>query len=423
MNVLASRDVLRPTSGGLKQAAISWVMEHLPTVFRVLRAVWPISHFGGIVVTTRHDHVREVLLDDAAFGVSYKPKLDVIMDGEPFFLGTADSAQHRADSEAMRKVMRPDDITTRLAPATERAAERIVAAADGRIEVVDALVRQVAFDVLGDYFGIPNPPNGDLRVWATRLFEFQFADPGSDPSLRKEVDEIAPALRNHIDAEIARRKALTSPGDDVLGRCITKQASGEPGFSDKQIRTALMGFVIGGPPQPPMVVPQALEQLLRRPQALAEAQDAARRDDDRLLVGYVFEAMRFDPLAPALPRVVLKDCTIADGTRYARKIRAGTNVLAATSSAMMDERRLAAPQTFNAHRLPHEYLHFGYGLHTCFGIHINRVLLPLMLKSLLKLPHLRRAPGRDGRLSKRGAFADRLVVEWDARPTGQNVSL
>jgi cytochrome P450 len=90
---------------------------------------------------------------------------------------------------------------------------------------------------------------------------------------------------------------------------------------------------------------------------------------------------------------------------------------------MMDERRLAAPQTFNAHRLPHEYLHFGYGLHTCFGIHINRVLLPLMLKSLLKLPHLRRAPGRDGRLSKRGAFADRLVVEWDARPTGQNVSL
>ena len=86
--------------------------------------------------------------------------------------------------------------------------------------------------------------------------------------------------------------------DDVLGRCLDMQAKGEPGFSDDQIRTALMGFVVGGPPQPPMVVPQALEQLLRRPPALAGAQEAARSGDDKLLAGYVFEAMRFDPLAP-----------------------------------------------------------------------------------------------------------------------------
>ena len=52
-----------------------------------------------------------------------------------------------------------------------------------------------------------------------------------------------------------------------------------------------------------MVVPQALEQLLRRPDALAGAQQAARDGDDKLLAGYFFEAMRFDPLGPALPRV------------------------------------------------------------------------------------------------------------------------
>jgi hypothetical protein len=41
-----------------------------------------------------------------------------------------------------------------------------------------------------------------------------------------------------------------------------------------------MGFIVGGPPQPPMVVPQAMEQLLQRPKVLAEAQAAARADDD-----------------------------------------------------------------------------------------------------------------------------------------------
>ena len=47
--------------------------------------------------------------------------------------------------------------------------------------MVDTLVRRVTFDVLGDYFGVPKPPDGDLRVWATRLFEFQFADRGTIP--------------------------------------------------------------------------------------------------------------------------------------------------------------------------------------------------------------------------------------------------
>jgi cytochrome P450 len=91
----------------------------------------------------------------------------------------------------------------------------------------------------------------------------------------------------------------------------------------------------------------------------------------------------------------------------------GATVLAAFSSAMMDERRLLDPQSFNPRRLPHEYIHFGYGLHTCFGAQMNKALLPLMLKPLLKRPNLRRAPGPTGTLSKRGAFAERLRVNYD----------
>jgi cytochrome P450 len=231
--------------------------------------------------------------------------------------------------------------------------------------------------------------------------------------LRAEVDEIAPALRGHLQAQIEQRRAQGIRTDDVLGRCLEMQANAEPGFLDDQIRTALMGFIVGGPPQPPMVVPQALEQLLRRPDALAGAQAAARSGDDELLAGYVFEAMRFDPLAPALPRIALRDWVIAEGTARARKVPKGATVLAAFSSAMMDERRIPEPLRFNPHRLPHEYMHFGYGLHTCFGIHINRALLPLMLKPLLKQPGLRRAPGRLGELRKRGAFAEQLYVDYD----------
>jgi len=52
-------------------------------------------------------------------------------------------------------------------------------------------------------------------------------------------------------------------------------------------------------------------------------------------------------------------------------------------------------------------------LHECFGRHINRATLHLMLKPLLKRANLRRAPGKAGRLVKNGPFAESLTVAFD----------
>lgn len=46
------------------------------------------------------------------------------------------------------------------------------------------LTRQASLEYLSEYIGIPQPPaKGDFRVWATRLFEFQFAVGGNDKAL------------------------------------------------------------------------------------------------------------------------------------------------------------------------------------------------------------------------------------------------
>ena len=414
--------VLRPVPPGfearLKDRVTSWGLAQAPLVFGILRRVWPIFPLpGGGRLATLHDDVLQVFREDGGFGVPYRGKLDVIMGGHPFFLGLGEGAEYRRQTETLRKAVRPDDVPA-LAATVEKRCGEILGASAGRIEVVDDLVRAVTFEVLGSYFGITDPPCASLSECATRLFEFQFADAGNDPSLRAEVDVFAPALRAHIDDLIHTRRNSGTFGDDVLGRLLVAQES-DPYISDAMIRTWLMGLVVGGPPQPPMVVPQALEQLLRRPAALAGAQRAAEADDDAALAGYVFEAMRFDPLGPALPRVALEDCVLASGTRRATRIRKGATVLAAFSSAMFDHNRVPDPRRFDPRRLPHEYIHFGHGLHTCFGLHINRILLPLMLKGLLKRRGLRRAPGPEGRLSKRGLFADRLVVHFEPEPADQ----
>ena len=407
--ILTSTQVLRPGPKGLKRLMMKWAMGAMPLVFRVLRRLWPVPHVGKLYVATLHDDVREVFATDTSFGVPYKPKLDLIMGGQPFFLGMGDTPQYREDTGAMRMVIRPDDLAM-LGDKVEAMAEAIVANSGGRVEVVDQLIRQVTFDYCSDYFGVPKPANGDLRVWGTRLFEYQFV--AGDQPLIDEVKVIAPALRDHIDQLIAACKKAPGKRDDVLARCVAMQKKGLPGFSDVQIRTALMGFIVGGPPQPPMVVPQAMEQLLQRPEILAGAQAAARANDDALLHGYVIEAMRFDPLAPGLPRLVLKDTVLAAGTAHECRIPAGATILNAFASAMMDDRRLPDPRTFNPRRQPYEYIHFGYGLHQCFGIHMNHATLHRMLKPLLKQDNLRRARGAAGKLSKNGAFAESLTVEF-----------
>ena len=132
--------------------------------------------------------------------------------------------------------------------------------------------------------------------------------------MRAEVDDFAPRLHKHIQSLMDQRRASGQMIDDVLGRCLEMQKQRRPEFTDDKIRCSLMGFIVGGPPQPPMVVPQAMEQLLRQPDALAGAQKAAQTNDDALLAGYVFEAMRFDPLAPFMPRIATEESSIAAGT-------------------------------------------------------------------------------------------------------------
>ncbi len=401
--------VIRPVSG-IKAKLFQWGLAHSDVLFAVLRNIAPILAVKNTAVVTRYDDVKEVFLADEAFAVPYAEKLKVIMGDIPFFLGMGDTEEYRRDTAAMRKVVRIKDVAERLVPAAEAAAERAVERANGKIEVVGELFRKVTFEVLLDYFGIPLPPAGDLHVWASRVFEFQFADASNDPALRKEVDIYAPALRNYIQEQIEDRRSSGEERDDVLGRCLDAQAKHEDGFSDDKIRCALVAFIAGGMPQLPMMGPHALEQLLRRPKALAEAQIAAQSDDDDKLAGYVFEAMRFDPLGPALTRTLTRRYVLAAGTSHAKELPQGAAVLASFASAMMDGRRIHDPKAFIPNRPASNYIHFGHGLHECFGIHINKRVLPAILKPLLKKKNLGRAPGSEGHLRKQGPFADRLVV-------------
>ena len=385
----------------------------VPNLVLSTKVITAYENIGTAFVFRRND-VLDVLSRDDDFGVVYDPRMETITGGENFFLGMQDTPRYTRDVSNMRLAVRRDDVPAIVAPFMAATAEALVAAAPGRIDVPQQLTRPAAARLLDHYFGIPGPSEAEIADWTTTLFWYLFLDLQADPAFDAAAAQKAAAFRAWMDGHIAARKAESGTRDDVLGRCLAMQAGGLPGTSDTDIRNNLIGLLIGELPTTSAASILALDELLDRPDALAGAQAAARAGDDELLAAHVFEALRFRPLNPIIYRRALRDAWVAEGRVRARRIKAGTMVMASNLSSMFDPLAIPSPNSFRTDRPWETYLLWGYGLHACFGAYLNRANLPAILKPLLARKTLRRAAGAAGRIDQAGTpFPVHLHLEFD----------
>ncbi|MEP6716018.1 MAG: cytochrome P450 [Terriglobia bacterium] len=382
-------------------------------VFAVLRRVKPVLVAKGFALVTRFEDVQEVLSRDDVFQVTYGQKMRVITGGSDFFLGMRNSPEYERDVAHMRSVMRRSDVTEKIVPFVAAAAEEIVQASGGSVNVATELGAMVPARWVASYFGCTPFSNAELAQWGSAIFRYLFTDLTNDPAVGDAARDAAAKARAWLDDSIAKRKANPTEGDDVLSRCLKLQAAGLPGMDDLGIRNNLIGLLTGAIPTTAKCCAQALDELLKRPEELAKAQAAARAGDDALLAQYVFEALRFNPNNPGLFRIAAEDYTVAKGKVHATVIPKGTSVFAATQSGMFDECVVEASHEFRIGRPDYIYMHWGYGLHACFGQYVNAVQIPGILKPLLKRQGLRRADGADGQLQYEGPYPSKLVVQYE----------
>ncbi|MFN3613334.1 MAG: cytochrome P450 [Rubrimonas sp.] len=372
-------------------------------VFAVMRAFLPVLVIprplvraypsSATVIVTRRADVLDVLRRDQDFAVVYEPRMRELTGGANFFLGMQPGADYERDHSAMRLAMRRTDAADMIAPFVAGRAAEIVAAAGGDLDVPRDLTRPVAAEMAARYFGVPD--GGALADWTTTLFWFLFNALPADPAVGARARSAAAGLREAIDAAVAARKADGADADDVLGRCLALQAAETPGMDDRGIRDNLLGLLIGAIPTLSKAATLALDELLDRPDALRVAQAAARSGDDGLMEAHVWEALRFRPHNPVIYRRALRDVRLPRSTLRGRKIPEGAMVFAATHSAMFDGLDIPDPDQFRTDRLFDAYIHWGHGMHACFGDAINRAFIPAVLKPVLAAPDLRRAGPRD----------------------------
>lgn len=393
----------------------AWATNNLPFIFSLLRTLKPILVLKEFALVTRFDDVQEVLSRPDELGVTYAEKMSVVTNGGNFFLGMENTPTYTRDVSNMRIVVRRDDVDTKIAPMIERLSDEIISNKQGKLDAVQDFTKVVPARFVRDYMGIAGPTEAELIDWTTYMFQYLFFPNNPKDDDAKAVS-YAEKCRNYLDRLIAERKQDPQPSDDIIARCLALQQSATPGMTDLDIRNNLIGIIIGAIPTTSKCAALVIDYLLDHPASLASAQDSARGGDNLIIRQYVLEALRFNSFGAGVFRIANQDYTIAKGCFRSKKIKKGTTILAATQSAMLDGRKLDSPGRFQLDRPRSAYMHFGYGMHCCFGEHINLVQIPIIVSALLKLPDLRRSEGAKGALQYRGPFPESLMLEFGAPP-------
>jgi len=356
-----------------------------------LRRVMPTVTLGERVIVTRHADVLEVLDNSSHFHVAEIYGEAMLRTSGDFILGMDDTERYDRENTFLRSAVDKNDIARVRDLVRDRAAQLLATAAPaGAIDVASGYAHKIALALVSEYFGVPGPDEPTMSRWMRTIFWDIFLNLTKLQSVSHAALVSARELAPYLDSWAAKVRERLAPEpvghETFFERLLRKQA--EQGHDDDFLRRNIGGVIIGAVDTVSKAVVHATEQLLRRPTQLAHARRAALVGDDDLVAAYTFEALRFNPHNPIILRHCTRDFRLARGTDREQLICKGSTVYASTLSAMFDDSVLQAPHEFRTDRPWSHYVHFGHGMHRCFGERFNRVTVPQAVKALLLRPQL-----------------------------------
>jgi cytochrome P450 len=415
----------------------------LRLVFAVIRRVRPVAVFGKTVVVTKHCDVREVLDRSSDFNLS-----DVLgpnMPWGPFLLSIDWRQQHKDERQLLQDIVLHADIDAIKKKVTARCSELIAAKRTvGELDVVSELCNQIMINIVSCYFGVPiiDGTAQTMRILGD-VGAFILVKPPADSERANRAYSGMATLTETLTKkgleqtkpqgqEVGTPPSQITQTDDLLTRLIKmRYAGGGPGwFNDDWIRRQITGLAATAGGTAVRAATHAIDRLLAYPAGLQEAQEIAGTlrsgcdvDAQRRLHQIVYEALRFRPMVPLLVRYSPRETIIAKGTDRARTISAGGTVIAAAIGGMFDPEVFENPSRFSSNRPLADYLHFGFGPHACFGKYVADIVIVEIVRSLLLLPNLRRAPGSRGKVRYDGPVVISLCVAFDPATAGAGATL
>jgi cytochrome P450 len=372
-------------------------------VTKWLRRRMPVVKIGKICLVTRHNDILDVFRRDEEFTISQinGPRMDKVSG--PFILGMDRSKRFNAELAAIQAVVQPGD-QERVRNIVRTEAKKLLAAAEplGQIDVVGSYARLVAARVTAQYLGVPGKSEQLLCLCMRSMFWEVFENPTNYTCVTRAAIKSGQHVEVHLERRIAHLKR--SPDDSILSRLVHAGT-----LDDEGVRRNITGIAVGAVDTTNKAVAQILGVLFSQPEAYELARKAAVAGDEAQLLQCCYEALRFNPQTPLLLRHSKKASKVLSGGT----IKAYRTVCLATLSAMFDPDGFPDPDRFDTTRPIDSYLHFGHGMHLCYGRYVNAIQIPELVGEILKYRPQQLSP-----IEYEGPYPDRFLVSIQKSPSG-----
>ena len=426
---------------------VKWMSEEPLPFFKQLRQQRPVLVNSVCTLVANFNDVRDMLLMPKVVTVDlYKPKMGVTATDEGYLMAHDDDALHYREKSLMQAMLNRDDLPY-IRSIIEKACEKILKKADGKLEMVRGYSRNVPAIMVKQYFGLDGIETDHLLRWSYWNQIDAFNNQPIDILTKEQSqhitdthDEVSEEFGVYMGVLIARKMTriqvdkflhkLSLPWrlikklfyflmkkeppkgnpDEVIMRMLKSSFDKDIDFNIVRLGVNAGGLLIGSIETTSQAVTQIVDFLLNKPELLAAARVAAQQDDSTEFDNIVWEASRFVPIRPDIFRILASNYTVAKGSEHETLIPSGTIVRLLTQSAMFDSYAYKDPDDFNPDRNLYHNFTFGIGSHTCLGKYVGIVMIPEMVKQIILMKGLK----SDGGINyKDSPFPEEFNLQWD----------
>jgi cytochrome P450 len=314
----------------------SWLMHHLPRMFRLLA--------DSMVYKDDPDHARLRRLVNKAF----TPRM---------VQGMADDIERMVD-----------ELVTRMA---------------GRdvVDLVDDFAVPLPLWVISRMLGVSEP---DREQFHTLTARFVAGVGGGSPATFIRVIPTARKLLKMIERMADDRRH--APDNGMISALVEASEDGDK-LSPDEVAAMIFLLMLAGHDTTANLIGSSTLALLDHPE-----QAARLRDDASIAPSAVEELLRFTtPVPCGAARVTLEDVELEHAT-----MPKGSKVLGMIISANRDERVFDRPEELDLGREPNRHLTFAFGKHFCLGNQLARMEGQVAIRTLVqRFPNMALATSRD----------------------------
>lgn len=333
-----------------------------PAVFLPKNGLWAIG---------RHADVRETLFNHAVFssaqGVAANERTNAVARGN---LLASDPPQHDLLRKVVGAPLTPKavgELKPSIEPEAERLVERLVKR--GQFDAVSDLASHLPVTIVSELVGLPEEGRQNMLKWAAATFDQLGGENERTARARPATQEMRDYTLHVATPDKLKAGSwaarLYEAGDKgvvpaTLCPVLMRDYLG-PSLDTTIFATANMIMLFGQNPE-------QWELLRAEPQLVANA---------------VNETVRVEAPIRGFTRILTRDHAFGE-----TMVRSGERVLVLFASANRDERKWEEPERFDIRRKVGEHVGFGYGIHTCAGMHLARLEMQALLRALI--PRVRR---------------------------------